>query len=252
MVEFLGDPDFPQKVIHANRAAEITSFQSLFRQYSRLELTRDNDRPTAIAGLEKRLHGALKARGGFGDRDDGGLFHRSLLRRKGTELARDHFLTRISFNANLRIPSWSWMAYKGGIDYTDPPFQSADWETKEIIPPWTGGGLRHTDTGLHHGDVTLSAVVRSFAVHGRGHNEVELTYDTGKTTASDGQAASCVVVAKAKKAHSDAERRFYVLLVTPMQQMTGRGERVYERVGAGYMAGKFIALEKEGVRAKIV
>ncbi|KAL6704961.1 hypothetical protein ACN47E_007506 [Coniothyrium glycines] len=257
LAKYIGDPHFPDKVVKANKAGKITSFQNLFRQYSRLDFTRDQDRPFAIAGLEKRLRRALDTKGDYGIFDDtatpdGGLFHRSLLWQKGEEQKDSEYLTPISFTNNVRIPTWSWMAYKGGIDYTDPPFRSANWETRELKAPWTRGNLRHTDTGPQQGDVALLAMVRTFAVAGRRGDEVRLSYDTGRTSASDGQAAQCVIVAKAKEARSDSERRHYVLLVTPTRQAEARGEKVYERVGAGYMLGKFIRLEEPGVAAKIV
>lgn len=148
------------------------------------------------------------------------------------------------------------MAYKGGIDYTDPPFESADWETKELVPPWTRGlnsANRDTDSAPLGGEVAISATVRDFTVAGRQPGDVELTYDTDRTRASDGQRAQCVVVAKGKEGRTDAEKRCYVLLVTPTQAVTGRrGERVYERVGAGYMLGKYITLGTAGIAAKIV
>lgn len=258
MSDFLGDPRFPAKAMKADRAEKIAYFQGLYKQYSRLNFTRYDDRPFAIAGLEKRLQSAFGTNGGFGifddgNKSDGGLFHRSLLWLRGEEEGDDKFLTPIEFlsGRNVRVPSWSWMAYKGGIDYTDPPFRSADWEMKELRPPWTRGGNLNTDSAPHDGEVALLATVRDFTVAGRRQDEVKLTYDTERTTASDGQRAQCVIVARSKEGRSDRDRRHYVLLVTPTQKISGRGEKVYERVGAGFMLGKYIFLDKPGIVAKI-
>lgn len=46
-----------------SKALKISYFQELYKQYSRLGFTRSDDRPFAIAGLEKRL---LKAYGTAG------------------------------------------------------------------------------------------------------------------------------------------------------------------------------------------
>ncbi|KAI3392588.1 hypothetical protein diail_5462, partial [Diaporthe ilicicola] len=45
---------------------KIRVYEDLYRQYTRLEFTRNTDRPIAIAGLEKRLIRDLKAQGGLG------------------------------------------------------------------------------------------------------------------------------------------------------------------------------------------
>ncbi|CAO2653752.1 Nn.00g031630.m01.CDS01 [Neocucurbitaria sp. VM-36] len=259
MANFLGDPQFPNKAMRANRAEKIAYFQGLYKQYSRLNFTRYEDRPIAIAGLEKRLQKAFGTIGGYGifddgDRPNGGLFHRSLLWQRGEENGDNETLTPIDFpsDRNIRVPSWSWMAYKGGIDYTDPPFESADWETKELIPPWTRGGNRDTDSAPLEGEIAILATVRDFTVAGRQPGEVELTYDTDRTRASDGQRAQCVIVAKGKEGRTENDRRHYVLLVTQKQVTTGRGEKVYERVGAGCMLGKYITLGTSGIAAKII
>jgi hypothetical protein len=256
MADFLGDPRFPEKAMRtSSRALKIEYFQDLYRLYSHLQFTKYEDRPFAVAGLEKRLLKAFETKGSYGifddgDRPDGGLFHRSLLWRRQDEKTG---LIPIDFPAekNIRVPSWSWMAYRGGIDYTDPPYRSAEWEKNEIQPPWTRGTVRHTDSMPLDGTVALTAVVRNFAVAGRQENEVNLIYDTDRTGGSDGQRAQCVVVAKSMDARSDSERVCYVLLVAPTQMSSGRGKKVYKRVGAGTMLGKFITLEGPGLEAEI-
>jgi hypothetical protein len=262
MADFLGDPNFPNKAMRANRAEKIAYFQGLYKQYSRLNFTRYEDRPFAIAGLEKRLQKAFGTCGAYGifddgDQPNGGLFHRSLLWQRGEEEDDDENLVPIDFppERNVSVPSWSWMAYKGGIDYLDPPFQSADWETRELIPPWTRGmgpDSLSTASAPPDGEVAIEATVRNFDVAGRQQHEVRFSYDTERRASSDGQRAQCVIVAKARESRSDRDRRYYVLLVTPVQGNDGRGMRVYERVGVGFMLGKFISLDGDGVRAKIV
>ncbi|KAF1832274.1 HET-domain-containing protein [Decorospora gaudefroyi] len=259
MASILGDPKFPTKAMEGTRAMKIAYFQGLYKLYSRLNFTRYEDRPFAIAGLEKRLQNAFGTRGAYGIFDDGdkpksGLFHRSLLWQRGEDDDDAECMTPIDFppERNVHVPSWSWMAYKGGIDYLDPPFQSAEWETSELIPPWTRGRPASTDSAPPDGQIVISATVRNFDVAGRQQNEVKFSYDTERRAASDGHRVQCVIVARLKEARRDWERVFYVLLVTPVQGITGRGVRVYERVGVGFMPGKFISLEGEGTKAEIV
>jgi hypothetical protein len=253
MADLLGDSSFPDKAMRVrSRALKVEYFQGLYKQYSRLSFTRWEDRPIAIAGLEKRLQRAFHTIGRYGifddgNRTDGGLFHRSLLWRRAWKEAEESdgdALEAISFSAerNSHVPSWSWMAYKGSIDYTDPPYKSSTWETRELIPPWTRG--RHHDPDANE-DVAIAAVARNFDLKGRDPKEVKIAYDTEKS--SEGQRVQCVIVARSNDARSDLDRRYYVLLVIPTQDRTEDGIWVkYKRVGAGFMLGKHIALNMPG------
>jgi hypothetical protein len=248
MADFLGDPNFPNKAMRAWRARRIEYFQGLYAQYSRMSFTRWEDRPVAIAGLERRIQQAFNTKGRYGifddgDKADGGLFHRSLLWRRG-----DQPLEAINFPADSQIcvPSWSWMAYKGAIDYTDPPYQSAQWETRGLIPPWTRGGYRDPDANE---EVSITAVARNFNLKGRNSEDVSIAYDTERST--EGQRAQCVVLARSNGAQSDQESRYYVLLVIPTQTKTDDGWVKYKRVGAGYMLGKYIALDTDVTEIRI-
>ncbi|KAF2026798.1 hypothetical protein EK21DRAFT_115421 [Setomelanomma holmii] len=255
--EFLGDPSFPDKAMRSkSRALKIEYFQGLYKQYSRLGFTRWEDRPVAIAGLEKRLQKAFNTKGRYGifddgDTADGGLFHRSLLWRRSWEEAEKKNgrpLEAIVFPAerNTHVPSWSWMAYRGDIDYTDPPYQSATWETRELIPPWTRG---NQDPDANE-DVAIAAVARDFDLKGRNPDEVKIAYDTER--ASEGQRVQCVTVARSNEARSDRERWFYILLVIPTKDKATEGKPArYKRVGAGLMLGKYITLDKDGTEVRI-
>jgi hypothetical protein len=271
MADFLGDPRFPDKAMrNTSRALKIEYFQGLYKQYSRLDFTRYEDRPIAIAGLEKRLRNAFATQGGFGIFDDGdrsqldnGLFHRSLLwKRSEEEQPEDahrgkdpvpHWLEPIVFppERDIHVPTWSWMAYKGAIDYMDPPYGTADWETKEIIPPWTQGQKAPTNPVPLGRQVALQVVVRNFNVAGSRPGEVKLVYDRERTTASDGRRAQCVVVAKSKERKEEKSKSCFVLLVTETQT-SDAGAKVYKRAGVGVMLERFISLDSEGVKARIL
>jgi hypothetical protein len=268
MADFLGDPNFPTKAMRTeSRALKISYFQDLYKTYSRLNFTRDDDRPFAIAGIEKRLQEAYNTAGGYGifdDGPDGGLFHRSLLWKRSdgdkddekTPIDRERGTMRLihfPLERNIRVPSWSWMAYTGGIEYTDPPWQSADWEKDEISPPWTreDDGTQGTQSAPHNLDMALKVVVRDFNLAGRLKDEVFLTYDIEKT-ASDGQRTQCVIVARSRTEHLVRNKIHYVLLVAAENRLMNRGDKIYKRVGAGFMPGKYIALDGPGVLAKII
>ncbi|KAF2677147.1 HET-domain-containing protein [Lentithecium fluviatile CBS 122367] len=208
MADFLGDPNFPDKAMRTpSRALKISYFQELYRQYSRLAFTRYEDRPFAIAGLEKRLQKAFGIEGSFSvfyDGPDGGLFHRSLLWQRGEQPEDEAVLTPIDFpiDRNIKVPSY------------------------------------------------LTGTVRDFNTAGRKRDEVRLRFDVEKP-ATDGQRAQCVVFAKEREGRSDRDKRHYVLLVASTQNTTEHGEKVYKRIGAGFMSGKYIALDKPGIMVKI-
>ncbi|KAH7385408.1 hypothetical protein DE146DRAFT_748230 [Phaeosphaeria sp. MPI-PUGE-AT-0046c] len=257
MADFLGDPRFPEKAMRDDsRALKIEYFQGLYKQYSRLNFTRYEDRPFAIAGLERRLRDAFDTKGGFGIFDDGdrtqldnGMFHRSLLWKRGEDDIQEtldgkdpvvEWLEPIDFTSerNIQVPSWSWMAYKGAIDYMDPPYGTADWETKEIIPPWTQGRRARDYPALLDRDIGLEVIVRDFN-------------DRERTTASDGRRAQCVVVARSKEPKDERQKRIFVLLVTATQ-ISGMGPKLYKRAGVGVMLGRFVTLQGDGLSARVL
>lgn len=271
MADFLGDPRFPDKAMRErSRALKIEYFQGLYKQYSRLDFTRYEDRPFAIAGLERRLREAFGTKGGFGIFDDGdrtqidnGLFHRSLLWKRSEEEVREDvqdgkepvvdWLQPIDFpeERNITVPTWSWMAYKGAIDYMDPQYGTADWETEEIIPPWTQGRQASNGFSPMSRDITLQVIVRDYNVAGNKPGEVKLVYDRERTTASDGRRAQCVIVAKSKEPSLERAKRYFVLLVTAIGKADSQ-PKMYRRAGVGIMLGRFIALEDKGIAAQVM
>lgn len=258
MADFIGDPRFPEKAMRSNsRALKIEYYEDLYKLYSRLQFSRYEDRPFAIAGLEKRLLQAFNTQGGYGIFDDGdkydrGLFHRSILWQRGAEEEFKDGLKPIDFPAdrNIRVPSWSWMAYQGGIDYVDIPGGTADWEFDDILEPWTRGAGGTTNSAPQNAVMAISAIVRDFKVGNRLQGEVDLRYDAERTARSDGQQPQCVIVAKDKRGRSETSKRHYVLLVAPKRSVAGHGRKVYERIGAGYIVGKYITLDS-GIKAEI-
>jgi len=60
-------------------------FQAVFKRYSQLELTYDYDRPTAIAGLERRLGEEMASPSAFGVFASFGCLYRGLLWRRADD-----------------------------------------------------------------------------------------------------------------------------------------------------------------------
>lgn len=252
VASFLGDPSFPQVIIHADQGQMILLYQDFYKKYSRLGLTNPSDRPVAIDGLQERIISALGVRGGFGVFDEGsqlvqgkrdrGLLRRSLLWRRGVDTPR---LTRVQFLSShtaSKVPSWSWMAYSGGIDYINPPFGLMDWN--EIESPWSVGG-RHGGGGVltdtRGGNISLMATAQAYKqdfslrIHS---DECEIVLDS--PGASDQASFKCVVLGKKKGRASLEDKVHYVLIIKEIAERHRDGSRVYERVGVGSLPGRCI------------
>lgn len=251
--------------IESSRGGKILLYQDLYQQYSRLAFTHQQDRPIAIAGLEKRLIQSLGVRGGFGVLDELsglGLLRRSLLWRRGTDEAN---LERIVFRGGggTRLdeltgrtmpapPSWSWMAYRGAIEYLDLPFDGVEWEGNEIRSPWTPGDAEVWHSADEVGVVELSAVVRDFDQKAAVGPSATLIHDDPLRTDGLGLPLKCVVFGKLKSPGQDVHNmRHYVMVVSHDASQVARGEQVYMRVGVGCVPGKVIDLGQLGVTAKI-
>jgi hypothetical protein len=87
----LGDPEFPRRLEAASYRERILRVQDLYRQYSRLGLSFDYDRPRAIDSLEQRLRRIMNVEAEWGVLDDctnEGLRQHSLLWCRGSDTER--------------------------------------------------------------------------------------------------------------------------------------------------------------------
>lgn len=241
----------------SSRGGKIILYQDLYTRYSRLQFSRDQDRPVAIAGLEKRLIHSLNIKGGFGVLDDkgNGLLRRSLLWHRAADQPR---LEKITFHQAPGLastvpnpPTWSWMAYKGAIEYLDLPFDQIEWEERELVSPWLSSAMRtwsySRDSSV--GPLGLRVFTRRF--------DVEKALATGDGArmmldtpgAVDELALECVVLGRQKSPGQESwkDKFHFVLLVTfEALQDELHGPWVYKRAGAGYMPGSFIRWDREG------
>ncbi len=218
--------------------------------YSRLRFSHWADRAVAISGLEKRLIDGFNSRGGFGILDDrlapgvsgGSFLHRSLLWHRSAE---ERSLARITFPpSRQKVPTWSWMAYQGGIEYLELPFDEVKWE--EIRSPWQADEVRTVDRANF---LELRVTARTFELGGALAGEAKVVYDMCGTT--DLRTTICIVIGVAKGEMPVGDRTHYVLFVaSKTPPITGRMQ-VCERVGVGHLPGKCIGLGRPGVDVRI-
>ncbi|KAK3694488.1 hypothetical protein B0T22DRAFT_496887 [Podospora appendiculata] len=222
LASFLGDPNFPSKISDdkSDRGERIRFYEDLYRQYCRFAFTRISDSPIARSRLQ-----------------------RSLLWQRGSEIAS---LQRIVFalERDMRVPSWSWMAYDGGIDFLVPPEGGADHQA----------GAQRCHTGDGAAMVELDVNARGFRMGSLEDNAFKIVYDVPNPSRSEGDimAKKCVLVGKmAAGSRKVDDTTHYVLVIGPKPMPSITRDRTYERVRVGYMAGRFIDLGPPGPRALV-
>ncbi|KAL3299014.1 HET-domain-containing protein [Colletotrichum asianum] len=230
---FLGDSKFPEVAMNSKRGDRIYLYQMFYKQYSKLQFSKIEDRPFAIAGLEKRLIQGFGAHGGYGVLDDGkGLLHRSLLWHRPSNGTLD----RIKFPPEKRIfvPTWSWMAYEGGIDYLDPEWSKTDWEQHDLRSPWSADSPFQYTTDKNS-TISLNATAREFDQTKAAKEQITLYFDMPDKTDCSTSCLKCVILARPKAEFTTTDTICHVLVVAPQAVKRPGGIPVYERVGVGKM-----------------
>ncbi|KAF2690916.1 HET-domain-containing protein [Lentithecium fluviatile CBS 122367] len=227
---FTIDPDFPSRFLSSGKRRILDCISSLFQDYSKRNLTVPTDRCVAIYGLEDRIAGALKCQSRYGIFQK--YLHRNLLWQapndKMKKIAYDH-----------HVPSWSWMAYSGGIQFMDIPLGTVDWidhlrfdeecECDHAIFSnlWK---FQNCTMGLYEAQY---AILDSF---GEKRGWIQYDVEGGK----DHRKEQCVVVGR--KSHDGIEE-YYVLVVSPTSV---DGE--YRRVGIGLIQSDCVVGQRINVR----
>lgn len=175
---------------------------------------------------EGRIHGGY----GILESDDTefeSFLGRSLLWARGSE---ENAMERIR-PLPIAIPSWSWMAYKGAIDYMDPPFGEVVWTTDKIKSPWIKGSqapVWQTLTGGSEG-TKLNVIAMSVSIsQARGDNVV---FDDSMKTPTEG--LKCVLIGYSNYGNWP-KNTFYVLIISRLDDLT------WERAGVGALRGESI------------
>ncbi|APA12555.1 hypothetical protein sscle_09g073250 [Sclerotinia sclerotiorum 1980 UF-70] len=245
---FLGDPNFPDYTIRPTSTVgeQIDLFINLFQTYTRLEFSHPQDRPVAINGLMERLTVAFKTR------SLAGLFEtfwgRCLLWRRADNV---ELLRKIPHGTHSRRvpPTWSWMAFDGAISFIEPLGGQVDWNNSGVTLQFANLNCDQTSwlkTSRHSDSLAIQAKAFDFNIPaGAGESEASIFYDGEKITPT-----KCVIIGTDKQNLNDAStKKHYVLIVKPVSKASNGMS--YERVGVGYMLGKFIHLDKSYVTVTI-
>ena len=192
------------------------------------------DRPVAIRGLEKRLIRTLETVGGYGVFDC--FLHRCLLwQRSGDTLARISF-SKYRYRS---IPSWSWMAFDGGIRYMDVPGGEVSW-AKDIPSPFKAGNVETGIEGQPH--LEIEAPVFDI-VEGEARG---LIFDEPSRRLVG--PTKCVIIGSNDEMKVNENGLNYILIVTSTNE---DAMGVYERVGVGVLENRQIVLDQPGATVRI-
>jgi hypothetical protein len=176
--------------------------------------------------LEARIARALKCKKRYGTFE--GFFHRTLLWQSSGEGKME----RIGYK-NQDVPSWSWMAYNGGVKYVDIPFFSAAWMKTLQFDEMRENALvaeigRFWNCRIKR-EATQCAILDS-----EGTKTGWLQYDVEGDV--DIHLHRCVIVGKRL-------REYYILVIKPRVM-----KEEYERVGVGMVHANCVSRERVTVR----
>lgn len=105
---FMLDPNFPDRLLASGDQRTMEFIYFLSEGYSKRGLTDGTDRCVAISGLEARIARAIGCESRYG------IFQRYLHRNLLWQRSDGKKTKRIGYETSI-VPSWSWMAYDGGI-----------------------------------------------------------------------------------------------------------------------------------------
>lgn len=230
---FLLDPIFPKRLLEAGPERTVDFLNNLFENYSMRGLTQPTDRVTAIFGLQSRIASTLGCEGRCGVFKN--FLHRNLLwQRHGTEK-----MERIGYN-NLKVPSWSWMAYRGAIKFVDVSFAASDdicWQIELKFDAERSDALTGS-LGKFWKCTIIQQETRYAILDSRETERGWLQFDVEDSTDLDMQ--KCVVVGRTGRG---PEIKYFILVVRPTAT---NGE--YERVGVGLIQASHVSKLKGGIR----
>ncbi|KAK5658652.1 hypothetical protein OQA88_2048 [Cercophora sp. LCS_1] len=229
---FLGDPQFPTLAMGQAAATHTQHhvFQSVFKTYSRLELTRATDRQIAVAGVSHRLAEGMTSSVAFGVFTEFEYLHRSLLWRRA-----GHVFLHWIRNNTPKVPTWSWMAFMGPIDYVDITSTEIEWNPDIHL-------------SITEETATITAPVTAFTARMLQTPDL-LILDYRPRV--DGEDLKCVVVGKQPSGNPDDDV-YYVLVVLVAHSGGGGTGTEYERLGVATLRSSHLALNSGTERARII
>ncbi|KAF2201403.1 HET-domain-containing protein [Delitschia confertaspora ATCC 74209] len=231
------DPQFPKRLIQSGNRRTVNFITSLFQDYSKRSPTVLTDRCVAISGLEDRIKDVLNCKSRYGIFQK--YLHRNLLWKASEEKVK-----KIAYEHH--VPSWSWMAYSGGIQFMNIPFNTVDWidnlrfdEECECDHAIVSNVWKFENCMIElHG-----ALYKISDSDGMPRGWVQYDVEAGEELDKEG----CIVVGRIKDNENDALgiKKYYILVVRPTSV-----DAEYKRVGIGLIQIEYLV--SWGVNVRIV
>jgi len=157
---------------------------------------------------------------------------------------------RIPYAADKVLPSWSWMAYHGKIEY--PKIEDVEWdENVQFVEDKANNAASHQENDGY----ILEARVRRLRnckikpggpkhviLDGKDNEVGHLCFDTQP-------GVRCAIIGR-EPGREDGKRKYYVLFVTECATPPGCGK--FERVGMGSIQQRFIRFDSQDDAAQIL
>jgi hypothetical protein len=223
---FLGDSNFSYSAEDYVKGKKIKLIQTLYKRYSNMTLTVSTDRPFAIKGLEARLTHTFGGTGRYGVLQI--YFHRCLPWKRSEAPMK----SIESFHGET-IPSWSWMAYEGGIQYIDAPGSDVDWMPNVTWPPSPENAEEVDMLSVHSQSNHYARMSHELQAPVWGlvdPQEKDMILDDGRPL--NPQTAKCVIIGVRKQPAEAKNKLYYLLIVTPV---IVDNEEVWKGLGVGMM-----------------
>ncbi|KAK5626679.1 hypothetical protein RRF57_002394 [Xylaria bambusicola] len=213
------DPKFPNRLRQSGWVATLEFLQSLLEDYTRRGISIQTDRAVAISGLTTRIGEALRSSIHHGIIE--WYLHRTLLWQRSS----GQKMERIDYGPS-KVPSWSWMAYKGAIEFVPDKFGDLRLIKNLVFDAQilTATVWELTDRSMKieaDGDVMQCQLVD---LQGLKKGWISFDEEAELTMLPD-----VVVVARRETAETD-NCRYYVLFVRFKES-----QDVYERIGMGML-----------------
>lgn len=233
----LGDSMFPSSIESRSHQNRVYPLQSLFKIYSKLAFSNLTDRSIAISGLESRFTSSFGTKVSYGISER--YPHRSILWQRPTA----ERMKRIGYPEDRKVPSWSWMACKGEIDYMDIPFGNVEWSDAVNWEPSKPAKLRGPVREFKNCTIELQDAKCDISAEGPDDERGWLKFDEEDIIGI--HRLKCVIIGRAHEAQTEGQEH-YVLAVT--WQPVGE---YYERVGVGSIQRRHISFEGRDFEGQI-
>ena len=239
----MSDPNFPASMASQYKGMKIEFFKEIYRRYSDLNFTYEADRSLGMAGIERRLERVFKATAWYGilhDPNDPSYLRRSLLWRssQGASLLKDS-TNAIDYPADRRVPTWSWMAVKGSIEYMPAPFGEMDWNLDldlEFAPSIISDGIqKNQPTGILKG---AKFPISTYTADEHMSSDNHRIFPPGNL--------SGVIVGREKIDTSVKLQKHYILLIAPSEL----GD-LHKRIGVAIILRKPSWIPEESTPVRI-